>query len=296
MKIIFFTCTMISGLMLTACGGNSYDTTGRVEPTIITLPLSEQHKSISTAAADSAKSGVGIVITQDNQVAVLKDDGTWENYPIDKTMSSLEKWESLDVPPDILNFFRQLFETVGVRVIDTGEQFTCILMEKHAEFIDSIDEINVDFVIEIYSYQVDRLAKYISRGELDDVERFRILKVLVKSDIKGKNHPLKNPLMSSTIFRWLIGGKKILHINLISPNVEAERDGHYTFLHANEWVVLEGLHGTPQRVLNVTLDDALELQVKFYESMKADSWRQWYKTARWYKGWREKVSQPISER
>ena len=182
-----------------------------------------------------------------------------------------------------------------MHVIDTGEQFTCVIREDHVAFDDTLNENNVDYVVEIYSYQIDLLSKYISDGDLSDIEQFRILKVLVKSEIKGANHPLKNPMMSSTILRWLIRGKSVLHVNLISPNQKLEGNGHYTFLHANGWVVFEGLHGTPQRILNVSLEDALELQRKFYESMKADSWSQWFKTAKWYKKWRKRVSQPISE-
>ena len=283
MKIVSFICMLIILILAYACGGTSTGKEGRVKPTIITIPI------------DSIKIGSGIAITRDNQVAVLNEDGTWEEYRFENAATSLERWQAIEVSPNVLEFFKQLFGRVGVHVIDTGEQFTTIVKETKVEFIEDIDENNVDYVVEIYSYQVDLLANYISNGELSDIEQFRILKVLVKSEIKGANNPLNNPLMSSSIFRWLIRGKNVLHVNLISPDPELEGDGHFTFLHADGWVVIEGLHGTPQRVLNVSLENALELQIKFYESMKANSWTQWYKTAKWYKKWRKKVSQPISE-
>ena len=283
MKIVSFICMLIFLISAYACSGTSPINEGAYKPVIITIPI------------DSIKIGSGIAITRDNQVAVLNEDGTWEEYRFENAATSLERWQSIEVSPNVLEFFKPLFGRVGVHVIDTGEEFTTIVKESNVEFIENIDENNVDYVVEIYSYQVDLLANYISNGELSDIEQFRILKVLVKSEIKGANNPLNNPLMSSSIFRWLIRGKNVLHVNLISPDPELAGDGHFTFLYADGWVVIEGLHGTPQRVLNVSLENALELQIKFYDSMKANSWRQWYKTAKWYKKWRKKVSQPISE-
>ena len=234
------------------------------------------------------------VITPHNKVAVLKDGGTWQYYQPENDATSLQRWQSVEVPPNVLEFFIRLFERVGVHVIDTGEEFTCILKRDGVAFEDTLDEDQVDYTVEIYSYQVDRLAKYVSSGKIDDVEKFRVLKAVLKSRMSGAKNPLKNPLMASVIFRWLIKGKKVLHVNVVSPDPQAESDGHYTFLYADEWVVTEGLHGTPKRVFTVALGDALELQRKLYEGMKVDSWIHWLKIASWYKKWRDRVSRPVS--
>ena len=51
--------------------------------------------------------------------------------------------------PTILGFFADLFEVVGIRVVDMGEEFTFCLRGDSAEFVDGIDESGVDFVADI---------------------------------------------------------------------------------------------------------------------------------------------------
>ena len=89
--------------------------------------------------------------------------------------SSLETFRALVLNPTILGFFGGLFEVVGIRVVDTGEEFTCRLRGDAAEFAEGIDESGVDFVVEIQAFQVERLASHIRTGELDEVEQFRVL-------------------------------------------------------------------------------------------------------------------------
>ncbi len=95
--------------------------------------------------------------TQEGRVVSLRDDGTWEYS--DSSSSALEKWSSLELSPEILQLFEGLFDTIGVRILDTGETLTCTHRGDQIDFAAGLDEDKVDFTVEIYSFQVDRLAQ-----------------------------------------------------------------------------------------------------------------------------------------
>lgn len=231
-----------------------------------------------------------IVITPDDKVVILQEDGSWHYYKSEDERTSIEKWQTLMTPPDIIEFFKGIFDKVGVHIIDTGEEFTCIHKGNQIEFENKLERGKVDYIVEIYSYQVDRLANYVSTGELDDIEKFRIARAFMNSKVAGAKSPLKNPLMRNFMFRWYIKGNNLVHMTIISPNPQIEKDAYLTFVYTDEWVGISGLHGSPKRIFNLTVDDALELQRHLHEGMKTDSWFHWFKTARWYKEWRKKVS------
>ena len=100
------------------------------------------------------------------------------------------------VEPDDPRFLRGLFEVVGIRVVDTGEEFTCRLSGDAAEFAEGIDESGVDFVVDIRAFQVERLASHIRTGELDGVEQFRVL-------TNGLSPPCGNGLLGALTWHSL---------------------------------------------------------------------------------------------
>jgi hypothetical protein len=115
----------------------------------------------------------------------------------------------------------------------------------------------------------------------------------------GQRHLLGNPLVSNPVLRKLIRGKNLLHITLISPKPEAERDARFTMAFvADQWLVVHGLHGRPQRVLKVPVADAIELQRLLYTGMVAGAGDigTWMKIARDYVDWRTRVEVPVPTR
>ena len=205
--------------------------------------------------------------------------------------SSLETFRALVMNQEILGFFGGLFEVVGIRVVDTGEEFTCRLSGEAAEFAEGIDESGVDFVVDIQAFQVERLASHIRTGELDEVEQFRVLtNVFGPVANSGFNHPAVGMFMTGRFFSWFIKRRNITHMHLRSPNSSEEPDVEYSLLFVNrQWLLVPGLHGTPERIFEIDIERGLALHRELVAATKADHWRRWMAFAGWYKRWRSEV-------
>ncbi len=176
--------------------------------------------------------GVKRIITSDQKVVILNDDGTWQYAT--SSGSTLEKWKSLELSADVIGLFKGLFEKLGVRIIDTGEALTCIQRGDQIEFALGVDEDSVDFTVQVYGFQVDRLAEHIATGKIDELERFRIAREFFGRNSRGKANILSNPLISNSILRRLIGGKNLIHMYLISPDPEQEENATFTLIYVNK--------------------------------------------------------------
>jgi hypothetical protein len=243
-------------------------------------------------AGDSMK----IAITTDGQAVRLHDDGTWKDAAPSGPVR--ERWEGLPQPPHLVEMLQGLFRQVGVRIIDGGEEFTCVQQPESIALVDGIDRDAVDFTLAIYGFQAERFAEQLAAGEVDDLEQFRIARVLVLASLTsaGRYSIWHNPLMSNPFLRWWIRGKNLLHLYLISPDPGQEEDLKLTLMHINRrWLGIPGLYGEPRRVFRVTVADALELQRHLFAAMNAGSWAEWLETARWYLRWRERVEVPLRQ-
>ena len=201
----------------------------------------------------------------------------------------LDRLRALPISPAIAETVHGMFDKVGVRVKDTGEAFTWIQRDGGIELVPGVDDKSVDFTVQVSQFQIERLADYIQRGALDDVQKFRIASALF-STAAGKRHMMNNPLMSNATLRRMIGGKNLMHVTLVSPDAAQEPDVTYTILFINgEQLVVPGLHGTPLRVLRVPFQDAIALQKNLFAGMKAGTVSEWIKIAKWYVDWRKRV-------
>ncbi len=228
------------------------------------------------------------VITQDHKAVLLRNDGTW-TYAT-SAGSTVERMKALSVSPAVAEAVKGLFSQLGVRVIDTGETFTCVHHGDRVEFVPGVDEHTVDFAVQVYQFQLERLADCIRQGTLDEVEQFRIACALYASGT-GSRHIMGNPLMSNGILRRLIRGKNLMHVTMLSPDPAQEPDAAFTNIFVNgEHVVVPGLHGTPQRTLRVPFADAVALQKHLFAGMAAGlAPATWITIARWYVQWRTRV-------
>ena len=206
-------------------------------------------------------------------------------------MPSLETFRALVLNPQILRFFDGLFEIVGIRVVDTGEEFTCRLRGDGVAFVEGIEKAEVDFVVDIQAFQVERLASHVRTGELSEVEQFRIL-VSVFGPVanSGFNNPAVGVFMTGRFFSWFIKRRNITHMHLSSPDPGEEPNVEYSLLFVNrQWLLVPGLHGTPERVFKIDIERGLALHRELLAVMKADNWRRWLAFASWYKRWRDEV-------
>ena len=204
--------------------------------------------------------------------------------------SSMDKWQALTQPPGVVEFFKGLFDRVGVKIIETGEAFTGQHKGDKIEFASGINEPEVDFTVAISTEQVDRLSRHVDSGELSSAEKFRILRTLFTPATEAT---LSNPMMSNGWLRRLNGVEELIHVHLRSPVAE-EEDVSHTLVHAaGQWVVIPGLHGHPRRVFDLSMDDALEYHRRTIDAIHKDSLMNWLAFASWYKNWRKGVSKRV---
>ena len=168
-----------------------------------------------------------LLITRDNRVVNLKEDGTWEYAT--SLQSSLDTWQDIEQTPAALGFFKDLFNRAGVRVLDTDEAFTCVQTSRGIEFIDGLDEDSVDYTVQIYAYQVERLADYLQTEGIDEIEQYRIVRSLYAPIASAA---LKNTavlrFMNNSLISLLINRKRVVHIELLSSDPGQENHAYYT--------------------------------------------------------------------
>ena len=86
---------------------------------------------------------------------------------------SIEKFQSIQQYPAAVDLFALLFEKAGIRVVDTGEEFTCYHRGTHIDFEERLDEASVDYVLELNTTQVDHLVELASSISLLDANSTR---------------------------------------------------------------------------------------------------------------------------
>jgi hypothetical protein len=229
-----------------------------------------------------------IIATPDGDPIRLNDDGTWE--PARPTGSILERWQSLQPSPETGQVFAGLFRRVTVTVIDSGESIACTHHGDHIEFASAGEGDPGDFILEVYSYQAERLADQISQGAIDDLEQFRIARSLIGARQTGSRSLKRNPLVSNARLQKIISGKNLIHVYLASPDTALEKDARFTWIHVDgEWLVVPGHYGQAQRTFRLSVRDALELQRQLSSAMNAGGLADWVKMAHWYVKWRKRV-------
>lgn len=231
-----------------------------------------------------------IVVTPDRKAVVLNDDGTWTDAP--SCHSALERWKSLTLSPDLVERYRGVCDRLGVRIIDTGEALTCVHRGDRIDFEAGIDEASVETTVVIYGYQAERLAQQVERGPLQPIEEFRIARELLVSSAGASAKDIDNPLSSHPILRRFIRAKNLIHVYLLSPDKNEEPDATYSLVHVNgHSLLMPGLHGQPERVFRLNVEDALEFH-RNLAGLESRGWTSWLKMGNWYVSWRKKVEVP----
>ncbi len=204
----------------------------------------------------------------------------------------LEAWQTAMQPPQVVAFFAGLFDRAGVRVIDTGEAFTCRHVGDRIEFDAGIDDNAVDFAVEIESAQAERLIAFVGDGVLDDREQFRIMAVLASPATQAA---LRRPIIKSRLLRsilYRIGrAERRMHVVLVAPPGESDA-AHTIAYEGGEWVVTPGRQGDVAHVYRLSVADAVEYQRKMLAARKANNLRSWIRFARWYGKLRRRVVAP----
>lgn len=202
--------------------------------------------------------------------------------------SVMEQWQAAMQSPEVVAFFRGLFDRAGVRVAETGEAFTCVHEGERIVFSAGLRE-PLDFVVDIAPEQGQALLADVREGVLDECERFRIMAALAAPATRSAlSRPMiHNRLLRSVLFK--IGrAESLMHVVLAAP--AGEQDAAHTIAYVDgQYLVIPGLHGRVAHVYRLTLDDAVEYQRRMLAARKANTLGTWVGFARWYGQLRKRV-------
>ena len=200
--------------------------------------------------------------------------------------SSLDAWENILQTPELLLYFNDVFDHLGIIIEETDEKFTIHHLDTEFIFEEGIVESAVDFIVPLKLENIENMMLHAKDGKIDSSESWRILNVLFTPLTKVT---LQNPVLSVNWRRKLAGVEDLTHVYLLNPDGE-EASKHSLIYIKGQWLVLKGIHGNPKRTYRMTPEDSLEYQRTIFKALKQDTFWGWIKFSTWYKKWRKKNS------
>ena len=201
-------------------------------------------------------------------------------------LPSLKAWENILQTPELVEYFDDVFNHLGITIEESGERFTIHHTDTSFEFEEGIVEDNVDFIVPLKKENISNMIRHAEDGFISPEESWRILDVLFTPLTKVT---LQTPVLAVNWRRKLAGVEDLTHVNLISPTNE-EASKHTLIYVKGQWLVLKGLHGKPRRTYRMNPEQSLEYQKEIFSAMEKDSLWGWWKFSRFYKKWRKTCS------
>ena len=202
-----------------------------------------------------------------------------------KSDKAVDLWRAAVLTDEIVEIFRGLFDVMAITIEETGEELTVRMGEDGINIEPGLPD-SYDFLVPIKLENVHNMVSHVADGRLDAFEIWRIIGVLFTPLTR---ETMRNPVLSKTILRKLVGIEDLIHVQLLGP--EAEQVANHTLAFAGgQWLVIEGLHGRAGRTFAMTGEDCISYQKQVFRAIKADSFMGWLRFARWYVKWRPGVS------
>lgn len=199
--------------------------------------------------------------------------------------SSMAVWQGISQTPEIVDYFRGIFNKAAFTVAETGEAFTATHHGDRVTLSEGIDPA-ADFTVPLHLENVQRLAAQTRDGRIPPGESWHIAETLFTPLTQTT---LQNPVLSVGWIRRLAGVESLIHVYLISPD-GADLATH-TLVHADgQWLVLAGLHGKARRTYRLTPEQSLAYQRRVFAAVQRNRVSEWWSFARWYRQWRKGVS------
>ena len=203
--------------------------------------------------------------------------------------STIELWQTTAARREVVELVEGLFDKLGVEVVDTGERLTVTRQDGALRLSEGVDASAVDYTVSITRMQAERMASEAKEaGPLDPVQIYRVVAALFTAATAAT---LEQPRLASPFLRFVTGAESLIHVCLTSPNRAAEPDTCHSLIYAaRQWLVIDGLHGQPQRSFRMDVAQTLEYQRRVVKVMKNETLGNWLDFARWYRSWRSSVS------
>lgn len=195
-------------------------------------------------------------------------------------------WSQLSQAPQIVEFFSGLFERVGVVITDTGEELTAEHTGNAVTFSPGLNRAQVDYVVNITSLQVARLATEVPSGQLSPLEQHRVIRALFTPATAAI---LANPVFGRPWLRRVSGAETVIHV-ILDPFEGEEGTTHTLEWNGQGWKVTPGLHGHANRTYHLNYNDAVAFQKRAFTLSHAPTLLNVIRFALWYRSWRKEYS------
>lgn len=196
-----------------------------------------------------------------------------------------QTWQQISQTPAIVAYFEGVFRRAGIRVEETGEEFTVTHTGTALTFAPGIAP-EVDFVVPLKLENVRNLVAHSADGQIDPAESWRIVQTLFTPMTEAT---LRHPMLTDRRVLRLAGVEEHIHVHLLHPN-GGDAATHTLILAGDRWHVSTGLHGAAKRVYHITAEQALNYQRQITQAIRQNTFLGWSQFALWYRRWRGQVS------
>jgi hypothetical protein len=204
-------------------------------------------------------------------------------------MTNQETLQALCQKPAAVEWFKGLFHTGHLEVTDTGEKFTVKHDGQRLTVTTGFEAGRPNFVVPLESTNLRNLSSFFEDEEIDAQEEYRIVKFMLRPCLRAA---LDMPVLRNKAFRKVVNVDTHWQEALLDP--EGQEDEQVTVVYVNDqWLILTGYHGRPQRRLVMTPAQVLEYQRKIFDANEKDTLPAWLSLASWYRTWRDTVSVPV---
>ena len=202
---------------------------------------------------------------------------------------NLQQLQELAQQPSAVEWFKGLFRRVHMEIRDTGEHFTILHHGDRLEVQEGLQGDNPNFVVPLESQNIRNLTGFFADRDIDAYEQYRIVKFMIRPCLEAN---LKMPILQNGTFRRIVKLDTHWQQALLDP--QGNEDEQLTVVSVNnQWLIIPGYHGKPQRRLLMKPEQALEFQRRVLDADEKNNLPVWLEAGRWYRKWRDEVSVPV---
>jgi hypothetical protein len=203
--------------------------------------------------------------------------------------TNLETLQTLSNNPAAVAWFKGLFKHGHIQMTDTGEQITVVHHGDRLEAIAGHVGENPNFIIPLESENIKNLVGFFTDHQITEHEQYRIVKFMLQPCLKAA---LSMPILQNGAFRKAARLDTHWQEALLDPS--GKEDEQITVVCVNDqWLVIPGYHGKPQRRLVMKPQQILDYQRRVFEANEKGGLTAWLDVAKWYLSWRDSVSVPV---
>ena len=199
---------------------------------------------------------------------------------------SLQCLQQLTQKPAAVAWFRGLFRQIHVELTDTGEKFTILHHGDRVEVQPGFLGQEPNFVAPLESLNLRNLLSFFEDDTITPQEEYRIVKFMLKPCLRAA---LAMPILRNDALRRILKLDTHWQEALLDPDGNEDEQLTVIFVN-NQWLVIPGYHGEPQRRLRLTPGQVLDYQRRLFETDEKGSLTAWLDLAKWYVKWRDGVT------